>query len=76
MTIPPEPIVPPATVGMLGGGQLGKYALIAANAMGYRTVVVDPDATAPARVVADEHMVAAYDDSPTLSRLAHHRQDG
>jgi phosphoribosylaminoimidazole carboxylase (NCAIR synthetase) len=56
MTIPPEPIVPPATVGMLGGGQLGKYALIAANAMGYRTIVVDPDAAAPARVVADEHV--------------------
>ena len=70
MTMPAEPIVPPATVGMLGGGQLGKYALIAANAMGYRTIVVDPDPAAPARVVADEHVVAAYDDSPTLSRLA------
>jgi 5-(carboxyamino)imidazole ribonucleotide synthase len=70
MTIPPEPIVPPATVGMLGGGQLGKYALIAANAMGYRTIVVDPDPAAPARVVADEHVIAAYDDSPTLTRLA------
>ena len=70
MTIPSDPIVPPATIGMLGGGQLGKYALIAANAMGYRTIVIDPDAAAPARVVADEHVVAAYDDSPALSRLA------
>ena len=64
------PIVPPATIGMLGGGQLGKYALMAANAMGYRTIVVDPDAYAPARIVADEHLVAAYDDAATVDRLA------
>ena len=55
-------IVPPATIGMLGGGQLGRYALIAATTMGYRTVVVDPDPSAPAGVVAHEHLVAAYDD--------------
>ncbi len=70
MTSSPAPIVPPATIGMLGGGQLGKYALVAANAMGYRTVVVDPDPSAPARVVADVHVIAAYDDPPTLERLA------
>ena len=70
MTSSPVPILPPATIGMLGGGQLGKYALAAANAMGYRTVVVDPDPGAPARVVADVHVVAAYDDSPTLEHLA------
>ncbi|WP_040496155.1 5-(carboxyamino)imidazole ribonucleotide synthase [Ilumatobacter nonamiensis] len=64
------PIVPPATVGMLGGGQLGKYALMAANAMGYRTLVVDPDPNAPAAVVANEHLVAPYDDPGALARLA------
>jgi 5-(carboxyamino)imidazole ribonucleotide synthase len=63
------PIVPPSMIGMLGGGQLGKYALMAANAMGYRTIVVDPDTNAPARIVADEHVIAAYDDAPTLERL-------
>ncbi len=63
-------VVPPATIGMLGGGQLGKYALMAANAMGYRTVVVDPDPLAPAAVVANEHVVADYDDSKSLDRLA------
>lgn len=63
------PIVPPATIGMLGGGQLGKYALAAANAMGYRTLVVDPDPHAPARVVADVHLVAPYDDPAALTRL-------
>ena len=36
-------IVPPAAIGMLGGGQLGRYALLAARLMGYRTIVLDPD---------------------------------
>lgn len=62
--------VPPATLGMLGGGQLGKYALMAANAMGFRTIVVDPDPGAPAAVVANTHVVAAYDDPEALERLA------
>ena len=65
-----QSIVPPATIGMLGGGQLGKYALAAANAMGYRTIVVDPDPKAPAGVLAGEHIVAAYDDAQALDRLA------
>ena len=43
-----RPIVPPATIGMLGGGQLGRYALVAARPMGYRTVVLEPDPPAPA----------------------------
>ncbi len=55
---------------MLGGGQLGKYALMAANAMGYRTVVVDPDPLAPAAVVANTHLVAPYNDPVALDRLA------
>ncbi|MEO1060924.1 MAG: 5-(carboxyamino)imidazole ribonucleotide synthase [Actinomycetota bacterium] len=64
------PIVPPATVGVLGGGQLGRYAVLAATVMGYRTVVLDPVAGAPAGVVASEHLVAPYDDEPALRRLA------
>ena len=63
-------IVPPATIGMLGGGQLGKYALMAANAMGYRTIVLDPDPNAPAGVVANRHLVAAFDDADALDVLA------
>ena len=55
-------IVPPATIGMLGGGQLGRYAVVAARLMGYGTVVLDPDPAAPAGRVADEHLVAPYDD--------------
>ncbi len=70
--MPPDlisPVVPPATIGMLGGGQLGRYALVAAKLMGYRTVVLDPDPAAPAGAVADEHIVAAYDDPAALTRL-------
>ncbi len=63
-------IEPPATIGMLGGGQLGRYALIAARLMGYRTIVLDPDAAAPAGRVADEHIVASYDDPAALDHLA------
>ena len=47
---------------MLGGGQLGRYALMAASAMGYRTIVLDPDPSAPAAVHANKHLVAAYGD--------------
>lgn len=54
---------------MLGGGQLGRYALMAATTMGYRTVVLDPDPSAPAGVLANEHLVAAYDDPDALARL-------
>lgn len=64
-----EPIVPPATIGMLGGGQLGRYALVAARLMGYRTMVLEPDPNAPAGSVADVHLVAAYDDEEALRRL-------
>lgn len=64
------PIVPPAVVGMLGGGQLGRYALVAARTMGFRTMVLDPDPHAPAGHIADDHLVAAYDDEPALDRLA------
>ncbi|MFK8023102.1 MAG: 5-(carboxyamino)imidazole ribonucleotide synthase [Ilumatobacter sp.] len=64
------PVAPPATIGMLGGGQLGKYALLAANTFGFRTIVVDPSPDAPAGVIAHEHIVAAYDDPSALDRLA------
>jgi 5-(carboxyamino)imidazole ribonucleotide synthase len=55
---------------MLGGGQLGRYAVIAARVMGYGTVVVDPDPAAPAGRVADVHLVAAFDDPGALQELA------
>ena len=63
-------IRPPATLGILGGGQLGRYFVMAARTMGYRTIVLEPDPHAPAGRVADEHLVAAYDDQVALQHLA------
>lgn len=71
MTVP-DPILPPSTIGVLGGGQLGRYAVIAARQMGYRTIVLEPDANAPAGPVADEHLTAAYDDPDAIAYLGDH----
>lgn len=64
-----SPILPPATIGMLGGGQLGRYTLMAARRMGYRTIVLDPSSDAPAGAVADVHLVAGYDDHAALVHM-------
>ncbi len=64
------PIVPPATIGILGGGQLGRMLALAARAMGYRIVIMDPDPTCPAAAIADRMVVAGYDDVGGAIRLA------
>jgi 5-(carboxyamino)imidazole ribonucleotide synthase len=58
------------TLGVLGGGQLGRMFVHAAQAAGWRVVVLEPDAGSPAGAAADEHLVAAYDDASALDRLA------
>ncbi len=55
---------------MVGGGQLGRMFCFAAQAMGYRVAVLDPDATSPAGAVADRHIRAPYDDPAALTELA------
>ncbi|MCB5188528.1 5-(carboxyamino)imidazole ribonucleotide synthase [Methylobacillus caricis] len=65
-------ILPPAMLGMLGGGQLGRFFVIAAHEMGYRVAVLDPDENSPAGKIADLHICAAYDDEAALARLAEH----
>lgn len=66
-----DPVVtPPAMLGVLGGGQLGRYFVMAARSMGYRTTVLEPDPDAPAGKVADVHIVAPYDDPAALAQLA------
>jgi 5-(carboxyamino)imidazole ribonucleotide synthase len=65
-----RPIGPPATIGILGGGQLGRYTVVAARLAGYGTVILDPDPAAPAGALADDHLVAAYDDAAALDELA------
>ena len=66
----PAVIAPPAMLGVLGGGQLGRYFVMAARTMGYRTTVLEPDPQSPAGKVADVHLVAAYDDPAALEQLA------
>lgn len=63
-------ILPPATLGVLGGGQLGRYFVLAAHELGYRTLVLDPDPRSVAGVLAGEHLRAAYDDPEALARVA------
>ncbi len=60
----------PATLAMLGGGQLGRFFVTAAHELGYKVIVLDPDPNAPAGLIADEHLVAAYDDPTALQQLA------
>lgn len=59
-----------ATLGVMGGGQLGRMFVHAAQALGYRTVVLDPDPQSPAGLVAHEHIRADYLDAAGLARLA------
>ena len=59
-----------STIGSMGGGQLGRMRAMAAARLGYRTVILDPQADCPAAQVANEQIVAAYDDPDALERLA------
>lgn len=63
-------ILPGATLGMFGGGQLGRMLTIAARTMGYRVIVLDPDPDSPAGHIADEHLHAEYSDEWALEQLA------
>jgi 5-(carboxyamino)imidazole ribonucleotide synthase len=64
------PILPGRTVGILGGGQLGRMFAISARRMGYRVHALDPTADCPAGQVADVEVVAAYDDLDAARRFA------
>ncbi len=63
-------IPPPATIGILGGGQLGRMLALAARAIGYRIAVLDPDPNCPAAAVADRVEIGRYDDMEAARRLA------
>jgi 5-(carboxyamino)imidazole ribonucleotide synthase len=64
------PILPGATLGILGGGQLGRMFTIAARTMGYKVMVLDPDFASPAGQMADVHLQADYTDHGALRQLA------
>ncbi len=63
-------ILAPAMLGMLGGGQLGRFFVIAAHEMGYQVTVLDPDKNSPAGKIADVHLCANYDDADALKQIA------
>lgn len=65
-----KPILPGATIGIFGGGQLGRMTAMAARAMGYRILVLDPDPACPARFVVDGCIEAGWDDSREAANLA------
>jgi 5-(carboxyamino)imidazole ribonucleotide synthase len=57
-------------IGIIGGGQLGRMLAMAAAKLGYRTIILEPQADCPAAQVANRQIVAAYDDPAALSELA------
>ena len=65
-----KPVLPGATVGVLGSGQLGRMFAIAARRMGYRVHTFSPDADTPTGQVADLEVIAPYDDLDAVRRFA------
>ena len=61
-----QPLLPSAMLGILGGGQLGRFFVIAAHEMGFKVTVLDPDPKSPAGAIADIHLCKSYDDVSAL----------
>jgi len=62
-------IKPPSMLGMLGGGQLGKFFVEAAHRFGYEVTVLDPDQESPAGKIADDHICSSFSDKNSLDLL-------
>jgi 5-(carboxyamino)imidazole ribonucleotide synthase len=65
-----SPLPPGSTIGIVGGGQLGRMLALAAARLGFETAVLDPEADCPAGRVASRLIVGDYDDPPALRALA------
>jgi len=65
-----KPILPGATIGILGGGQLGRMTAMAARSLGYRIQVLDPDPSCPARFTVDSCFSASFEDADSAANLA------
>lgn len=70
MNLSKRNILPGQTIGIIGGGQLGRMMALAAKAMGYRVAVLDPEPDSPCGQVSDEKVVGAYDDLSAIKKLA------
>jgi 5-(carboxyamino)imidazole ribonucleotide synthase len=64
------PLAPGSTIGILGGGQLGRMLALAAARLGFRCIILTPEPDSCAAQVAAETIIAAYDDPPALAALA------
>ncbi|MGX9292336.1 5-(carboxyamino)imidazole ribonucleotide synthase [Bacillus sp. A015] len=65
-----QTIFPNATIGIIGGGQLGRYMAVSAKQMGYRAAALDPVTQSPCGQVADTEITAAYSDLEAIRKLA------
>jgi 5-(carboxyamino)imidazole ribonucleotide synthase len=63
-------ILPGQTIGIIGGGQLGKMMALSAKGMGFRVIVLDPTEDCPCGQVADEQIVGEYDDLDKIKQLS------
>ena len=63
------PISPGSTLGVVGGGQLGRMFTLDARRMGYRVIVLDPDTDSPTGQVANDRIVAPYTDVNAMRQL-------
>ena len=70
MSGPASPILPGATLGVMGGGQLGRMFVHAAQRLGYFTAVLDADPQSPAGLVSHHHIQTGYSDPAGLTQLA------
>ncbi|HYK72948.1 MAG TPA: 5-(carboxyamino)imidazole ribonucleotide synthase [Pseudoneobacillus sp.] len=70
MNLNNKTILPGATIGIIGGGQLGRMMALAAKAMGFRIAVLEPIGDSPCGQVADVEIIGAYDDRVAISQLA------
>lgn len=65
-----DPLSPNATIGILGGGQLGRMLSVAAARLGFKTCIFEPGGDCPASHVANFHFKAEYTDEDALRRFA------
>ncbi|MBI0580279.1 5-(carboxyamino)imidazole ribonucleotide synthase [Neobacillus cucumis] len=63
-------ILPGSTIGIIGGGQLGRMMALSAKAQGYRIAVLEPTSDSPCGQVSDFEVIGAYDDREAISKLA------
>ncbi len=61
---------PPAKIGIIGGGQLGRMITVEAKRMGYHVTILDPTPSSPAAQVADEQITASFTDRSAIKKLA------